>query len=156
MRRKEREISNITEIESIISGADVCRVAFANGDTPYIVTMNFGYSGGKNPELFFHCATTGRKIDMMKENNYVCFEFDTGHEIYKGEKGCDWGMKFSSVVGYGRLYVVEEDTERRAGLGHIMNHYGGSGLYLYDDKVLARTMILRLDISEMTGKSKQN
>jgi hypothetical protein len=156
MRRKEREINDISEIESIISHADVCRVAFANANTPYIVTMNFGYADGKNPKLFFHCAISGRKLDMMKVNNYVCFEFDTGHEIYTGEKGCDWGMKFTSVVGYGNLFIVENDDQRRTGLDYIMNHYGGSGNYSYDEKVLSRTIVLRLDISEMTGKRKLN
>lgn len=154
MRRKEREITGIAEIESVISDSDVCRIAFADGNTPYIVTMNFGYAGGKNPRMFFHCATSGRKLEMMKKNNYVCFELDTGHEIYKGEKGCDWGMKYSSVVGYGNLYMVEDDTEKRSGLDHIMNHYGGTGVYDYDDHVLAGTVVLRLEIIEMTGKRK--
>ena len=154
MRRKEREISEISEIESIITKSDVCRIAIANDNMPYIVTMNFGYSGGKNPKLFFHCATGGRKIDMMKRNNYICFEMDTDHEIFTGEKGCDWGMNYSSVVGYGKLSIVDGDAEKRAGLDHIMDHYGGSGVYSYDDQVLARTTVLRLDISEMTGKRK--
>lgn len=154
MRRKERELTDILEIESIISGSDVCRVAMANDNTPYIVSLNFGYVGGKNPCLFFHCANEGRKLDMIHRNNYVCFEMDTGHAIYKGEKGCDWGMKYSSVVGYGKISIVDEGAERIAGLGHIMNHYGGSGIHSYDDKVLSETTVLRLDISEMKGKKK--
>lgn len=154
MRRKEREITGIAEIESVISDSDVCRIALADGNTPYIVTMNFGYTGGKNPKMFFHCATSGRKLEMIKKNNYVCFEVDTDHQIYKGEKGCDWGMKYSSVVGYGNLCIVEDDNEKRSGLDNIMNHYGGSGVFAYDDQVLARTVVLRLDILEMTGKRK--
>jgi nitroimidazol reductase NimA-like FMN-containing flavoprotein (pyridoxamine 5'-phosphate oxidase superfamily) len=154
MRRKEREITKISEIESIISKSDVCRIAIANENMPYIVTMNFGYSGGKAPSLYFHCAREGRKLDMMRQNNFVCFEMDTDHSIYKGEKGCEWGMNYSSVVGYGRISIVEDIAERLAGLNHIMNHYGGSGLYSYDEKVLARTTILKLEISEMSGKRK--
>jgi nitroimidazol reductase NimA-like FMN-containing flavoprotein (pyridoxamine 5'-phosphate oxidase superfamily) len=154
MRRNDRQIEGIAEIESIISRADVCRVAFANAGIPYIVTMNFGYAGGKNPLLFFHCANEGRKLEMMKNNNHVCFEIDTDHEIYKGEKGCDWGMKYSSVVGYGNLFIVTDDNEKRRGLDRIMNQYGGSGNYTYDEKVLSRTTVLRLEISEMTGKIK--
>ena len=154
MRKKEREIAEIAEIESIISSADVCRLAIANDNIPYIVTMNFGYTGGENPHLYFHCAPEGRKLDMTRRNNYVCFELDTDHAIYKGEKGCDWGMQFSSVVGYGKIFIVDDAAEKKAGLDNIMNQYGGSGVYSYDEKVLARTTILRLDISEMTGKRK--
>ena len=154
MRRKEREITDIVEIESIIYGSDACRVAFANNNTPYIVTMNYGYVGGKNPHLYFHCATEGRKLKMISNNNYVCFEMDTDHVVYKGEKGCDWGMNYSSVVGYGRIFIVDDKAEKIAGLGHIMDHYGGSGVYNYDEKVLLTTTVLRLDISEISGERK--
>lgn len=154
MRRKERQITGIEEIESVISRAEVCRVAFADLNTPYIVTMNFGYRGGSKPHFFFHCAPSGRKLDMLEKNNHVCFELDTDHELYKGERGCDWGMNYSSVVGYGHLNIVVDDNEKRRGLDEIMNHYQGSGEYSYDEQLLAGTTVLRLDIEEMTGKRK--
>ncbi|MBK7713136.1 MAG: pyridoxamine 5'-phosphate oxidase family protein [Bacteroidales bacterium] len=53
MRRKDREISETSELEQIISESDVCRVAFADNNIPYIVTMNFGYSGEKILVSFF-------------------------------------------------------------------------------------------------------
>jgi len=154
MRKKEREIKEISEIESIILKSDVCRIAMANENMPYIVTMNFGYSGGNAPSLYFHCAKEGRKLDMIRQNNFVCFEMDTAHELYKGEKGCDWGMNYSSVVGYGKISIVEDFEERIFGLNQIMNHYGGSGFHSYDEKVLARTTILKLVITEISGKRK--
>jgi uncharacterized protein len=154
MRRKEREITKITDIESIILKSDVCRIALANENMPYIVTMNFGYSPGKPPILYFHCAREGRKLEMMRQNNFVCFEMDTDHCIQKGEKGCDWGMNYSSVVGYGRISIVEDNAERITGLNSIMDHYGGYGFYSYDEKVLSGTTILKLEISEMSGKRK--
>ena len=61
MRRKERQINDIRDLELIISNTDVCRVAFADNNMPYIVTMNFGYSGGDNPGFYFHCAGEGKK-----------------------------------------------------------------------------------------------
>ena len=154
MRKKEREITDINEMESIISRADVCHLAFAVDDTPYIVTMNFGYTGGERRYLFFHCATEGRKLDMIRKNNRVCFELETDHEVYSGDKGCDWGMKYSSVVGYGRIFIATDEKERKEGLDNILAHYGGSRNYSYDEKVLQQTTILRLEISEMTGKRK--
>lgn len=152
MRRKEREVNDSDKIESIISRSDVCRVGFADNNTPYIVVMNFGYSGGDKPCMWFHCANEGRKLEMIKKNNYVCFEMDTDHNLYGGEKGCDWGMKYSSIVGYGNISVVNDPDLRKTGLDCIMKHYAGDQNFTYDEKVLARTTILRLDITEMTGK----
>jgi nitroimidazol reductase NimA-like FMN-containing flavoprotein (pyridoxamine 5'-phosphate oxidase superfamily) len=154
MRRDDREITDLPAIEKIISDSDVCRIAMADGNTPYIVTMNFGYTGGEKPCLHFHCAPEGRKLEMIRKNNYVCFEMDCDHNIFTGEKGCDWGMNYNSVVGYGNIFIVQDQIEKKAGLTHIMNHYGGSGDYSFDEKVLDRTMVLRLEICEMTGKRK--
>lgn len=152
MKRSEREISDTHEIAEIIKKADVCRIALSDDNIPYIVTMNFGFS--ENPErlLYFHCAGTGKKLDIIRRNNYVCFEMDIDHIVYTGNRGCDWGMKYRSVVGYGNISIVTEKEERLTGLNCIMSHYGGENEYTYDEKVLNRTTILRLAIKEMTGK----
>jgi hypothetical protein len=116
--------------------------------------MNFGYLGKPENKIYFHCAPAGRKIDMIRKNNYVCFEMDTDHQINKAEKDCEWGMKFSSVVGFGKIFLVEEIEEKISGMNSIMSHYGASAPFNYDEKVFSRTSILRLEISEMTGKKK--
>jgi hypothetical protein len=54
MRRSDREIPGIQEIEEIIQKADVCRIALANDNIPYIVPMNFGYVNDPDRTLFFH------------------------------------------------------------------------------------------------------
>ena len=154
MRRKDREIKEVADLELIISRSDVCRISFADNNIPYIVTMNFGYSGGINPCFYFHCAKEGKKLDIMRRNNYVCFELDTDHEIYEGENGCDWGMKFSSIVGYGRISVIKDRESRIYGLDCIMSHYSDKKVFSYEERVLENTTILRLDIEEMTGKRK--
>jgi nitroimidazol reductase NimA-like FMN-containing flavoprotein (pyridoxamine 5'-phosphate oxidase superfamily) len=154
MRRKDRELTGQDEMEQIISRADVCRIALADNNIPYIVTLNFGYSGGDKPCFYFHCAREGRKLDMISKNSYVCFELDTDHELYEGEKGCDWGMKFSSVVGYGNISILEERESRIKALDSIMSHYSERKAFSYDERILENTTILRLEISGMTAKRK--
>ena len=152
MRRNDRETSDAVVIEEILRKADVCRIAIANNNVPYLVTMNFGYCEVPVKRLYFHCANEGRKLEMIRENNYICFGMDTDHKLYTGIKGCDWGMKYSSIVGYGNISVVSDPEEKITGLDCIMNHYAGEGEYRYDEKIVNRTTILRLDIKEITGK----
>jgi nitroimidazol reductase NimA-like FMN-containing flavoprotein (pyridoxamine 5'-phosphate oxidase superfamily) len=159
MRQSDREISGIQEIEEIIQNADVCRIALAIDNIPYIVTMNFGYANDPEQRLFFHCADEGRKLEMIRKNNYVCFEMDIEHQIYvrtgkDDRKGCNWGMKYRSVVGYGNISIITEKEAKKTGLDCIMKHYGDENEYIYDEKVLANTTVLKLDINEMTGKKK--
>jgi nitroimidazol reductase NimA-like FMN-containing flavoprotein (pyridoxamine 5'-phosphate oxidase superfamily) len=152
MRRNDRKVSDIMGIKEIVNKADVCRIAIANNNTPYIVTMNFGYVDVPELRLYFHCANEGRKLDMIQINNFICFEMDADHQISRGIKGCNWGMSYSSVVGYGNISVVLDTKEKRLGLNCIMMHYGDEGEYIYDEKMLDKTTILRLDIKEITGK----
>ena len=152
MRRNEREISEIQKIEDIISKAEVCRIALADNNMPYIVALNFGYLKEPENKLFFHCAIDGKKLVMIRKNNFVCFQMDIEHKLFTGSKGCDWGMKYRSVVGYGVITEVKGSKEKKAGLDCIMSHYGGSREYSYDDHILDRTTVLCLEIKEMTGK----
>jgi nitroimidazol reductase NimA-like FMN-containing flavoprotein (pyridoxamine 5'-phosphate oxidase superfamily) len=152
MRKKEREIRDNREIELIIDRCDVCRVAFANDNIPYLVTMNFGFRSGVKPELFFHCATEGRKLDMIRKNDNVCFEMDTDHQINKSDEACDFGMRYSSVVGFGKIYIITDEAVKKEGLNVIMKHYSGRDDFEFRDSSLNRTTILRLEILEMTGK----
>jgi uncharacterized protein len=155
MRRNDREVTGRSEVDEIIRKADVCRIAFAYDNMPYLVTMNFGYSSGPVQKFYFHCANEGKKLDMIRKNNYVCFELDADHQLITGSKSCDWGMKFSSIIGYGNISIITEKEEKIHGLNHIMEHYGASGEFSYNESILERTTVLRLDVEQMTGKNKK-
>lgn len=155
MRRKDREIEDREVLRSILEKADACHLAFALGDEPYIVTMNFGWEWqGEYPVLYFHCAREGRKLEMMRRNPRVCFELDVGHELVTGSAPCDWGMKYSSVVGYGILSEIPDDAGRLAGLDRVMRHYGWSGGIDYRAGTLGSTTVLSLKTDELSGKRK--
>ena len=152
MRRNEREITGIAEIESVISRCDVCRIAFSDNNVPYIVTMNFGYSGGAEKTLYFHSAWEGRKIDLIGRNNYVCFEMDTDHNLVTGPEACDFTMKYSSVVGWGKIEIITDEKEKEAGMNSLMQHYSNRKEFTYSGSVFKRTSVLKLVIETMTGK----
>ena len=153
LRRKDRQVNERSEIEAIISRCDVCRIAFADNNIPYIVTMNFGYLSEQQC-FYFHSACEGRKIDLIAKNNYVCFEMDTDHALVESEKGCNYSMKYSSIVGYGRLNIVTSNIEKKTGLDIIMLHYSNRNDLIYSESDMASIKILRLDIEEMTTKKK--
>jgi uncharacterized protein len=152
MRRSEREISDRALIGEILKESDVCRIALANDNLPYIVSLNFGFSFEKDLVIYFHCAPKGKKLEMIRRNNFVCFEMDTEHRLYTGLKACDFGMKYKSLVGYGTITIVTEYEEKIKGLNLIMDHYSAGGNYEYNPSVFERTTLLRLAVSEITGK----
>lgn len=151
MRRKEKEITDRAEIEAIIAKAQVCRLALADEGRPYIVPLCFGY---EDNTLYFHSANTGKKLDILKKNRQVCFEFDVDCEVRTGPEACKWGMLYRSVIGYGKASFVESPASKRQALDIIMRQYG-SNLNDYPDAKVRNTVVIRVDIDSLTGKFSQ-
>jgi nitroimidazol reductase NimA-like FMN-containing flavoprotein (pyridoxamine 5'-phosphate oxidase superfamily) len=148
MRRKDQEITDISLIEDIIGRSMVCRLGLCEDGRPYLVPLCFGY---RYRVLYFHTAKEGKKLDILRRNQRVCFEFDIDHEIVRGEDACSWGMKYRSVVGFGKAVFVDEPVSKREALDVIMQHYAGSS-FEYPEALVEITEILKVEIESMTGK----
>jgi uncharacterized protein len=148
MRREEKEIHDPAEIEAVLAEARVCRIAMCDGGRPYVVPLCFGYRSGA---FYVHSAAEGRKIDILKKNPEVCVEVEAGVAPVPGRRACDWGMRFRSVIAFGRVSFLEDDAARREGLDIIMAHYA-PGEFEYPRGVLSKTAVLRVDVTGITGK----
>ncbi len=148
MRRKDKEIKDKNEIESVIRKSDVCRIALCENNSPYIVPMCFGYSDNC---LYFHSAAEGKKIDMIKKNNRVCFEFDSHKGLTKSANPCDWDVKYHSVVGFGKAFFIENPEEKIRALNIITEHYSGAA-HEYRKNSFENVRIIKVKIDNITGK----
>ena len=148
MRRKDKEISDRSAIDAIIKRSKVCRLGLIDRDKPYIVPLCFGY---RDNILYFHGALNGKKIDLIRENPNVCFEFDLITDIIEAENACKWSMKYQSVVGFGRAFLVESSDEKIKGLSIIMSQYSDRTYEFPDDKLRA-TAVFKVEIDGITGK----
>jgi nitroimidazol reductase NimA-like FMN-containing flavoprotein (pyridoxamine 5'-phosphate oxidase superfamily) len=149
MRRKDKEIPSLREIDAIIRGCDVCHLALALENEPYIVPVSFGYNGAA---FFFHTAQSGRKIEFLESNNRVCFEFERNVRLQADpDAACKWTFAFESVIGYGRVSELIDPAEKARGLNQIMLHYSGREWEL-DTPLLARTRVWQVLIDSLTGK----
>jgi nitroimidazol reductase NimA-like FMN-containing flavoprotein (pyridoxamine 5'-phosphate oxidase superfamily) len=149
MRRKDKEISDKNIIDEIIRNSNICRIAMIDNGLPYLLPLNYGYFDGN---LYFHSALSGRKIDILKQNNYVCFEIEGHTEIITGEKACDWTTKYRSVVGYGHIEFETDIEDKRKGLDIIMKAHGKLDENIYSESSLKPMLILKLKIESVSGK----
>lgn len=148
MRRNEREIIKESDIEAIIRKANICRLGLSDGGQPYIVPLCFGY---QNKTLYFHGAQEGKKLDIMRRNSRVCFEFDVNTEIIEAEGACKWSMKYQSVIGFGRAFILNNFDEKQRAMEIIMGQYSDQQLE-FSDKAIQRTTVIKIEIENMTGK----
>ena len=154
MRRSDREIKSKEEIIDIIKRCDVIRLAFNNGDYPYILPLNFGFEVKNDKVIFYlHSALEGTKVDIMKKDNRASFEMDTKHELqYYEEKGyCT--MSYESIIGRGRIRILPEDEKMNA-LKKLMGHYHKSEDTYFNPAAISRTLVYSLEVEEMTAKRK--
>lgn len=148
MQRQDRQIADEERIWGILRSAVICRVAFCDEGWPYIVPMNFGCLDGK---LYFHSATSGMKLDLLKANSNVCFEVDTDVEILPATEACGWSARFRSVIGFGRMCIVEDPEEKRAGIKALVTQYTNREIEA-PAAIPGNTIVLRVDIESLTGK----
>ena len=148
MRRGEKEIKARPEIDAILREARVLRLGLVDGLEPYVVPLSFGYDG---EALYFHCATAGRKLDLLQRNPLVCFEVDELDRVVEGTEACRWGVAYRSVIGTGRAVVLGEREEKRKGLEILMRQYSARE-HNFDDREMNRTCVVRIDILSVSGK----
>jgi uncharacterized protein len=148
MRRQDRQISDRVRLWEILREADICRIAFCDEGWPYIVPMNFGCLEDK---LYFHSAAAGTKLDLLKANSNVCFEVEINVEIISGKEACGWSAKFQSVIGFGRMSIVKDQEEKRAGIKALVAQYTDR-IVPVPALIPENTTILRIDIESLTGK----
>jgi nitroimidazol reductase NimA-like FMN-containing flavoprotein (pyridoxamine 5'-phosphate oxidase superfamily) len=154
VRRKDREVTDINEVISIIERCKVCHLGMADKGMPYVVPLNHGYSvDGETLTLYFHCAWEGRKIDILKENNAVCFEMANEGELALSENPCNTGYYFESVIGFGHAEFVEDIDEKCRALSLIMKHQANQDV-VFNEKQANSVCVFKVVSSDFTGKRK--
>jgi len=146
---KKKAIERREEIDAIIHGSAVCRIAMAVDNRPYVIPISFGYDG---KSVYLHTGMKGKKIDHFLKNPSVCFEVERKAEIHEGgEKACRWSFIYETVISCGTIRELTDPADRAYALNEIMRHYSGR-TWTFDEKDLARTRLWKIDLEALTGK----
>jgi len=138
----------MSDVDTVMKEALVCRLAMTDGDQPYIVPLSFGYDG-KN--LYFHGKSAGKKIDILKKNNKVSFECDVNVALVPSDKPCKWDVRYKSVVGSGVASFLQDLTEKKKALECILKQYSPKSFTMVDEAVI-KTTVIKVEISDIQSK----
>lgn len=157
MRRVDREITSRDKIREILEKTFVMRIGFFDALYPYIIPLNFAFVIAPDNyfRFYFHSATEGRKLTLLKANNKVAFEADIFHQFIgaEAENPCRMSTSYESVTGYGRMKIVNTDDERNYGMEQLVNRFSTAAQRkALNAETFARTLVLRLDVESITGK----
>ena len=154
MRRKDREVTDKNKIEAFIAKEQILRIAFYDEGDIYIVPVNYGYILDEQYIFYFHGAKAGRKYELAKGRPNVGFEIDGKYSLLEGEAACDYSATFQSVIGTGRLSLVEDNDEKIKGLNAIMKQTTSKDEWHYSNEMLEAVAMFRLDVDRLSCKEK--
>ena len=155
MRRKDREIKNISVIYGILDKLEYGHLALCDGGKPYGITMNFGHEVVDGVlTLYFHAAQEGRKMDCIRRNPSAYFFAETGTQFHEGEKNGQkyWTMFYSSVAAEGTVERIDDLEEKYHALKLLMKHFIGDQPFEVPEAVVRHTAILKMTVSSISGK----
>jgi nitroimidazol reductase NimA-like FMN-containing flavoprotein (pyridoxamine 5'-phosphate oxidase superfamily) len=152
IRRKDKKVSEMSEILKIMSKCDVCSLALFDKEYPYIIPLNFGYSHIDGVlAIYFHGANEGKKIDLIEDNSNAAFEMYSSCKVISGDKPCNFTTEYESLCGNGKIEILNGE-EKIQGLNCIMNNYIENFDYEFSNSEIESVKVLKLNLNEITGK----
>lgn len=156
MRRRDREVRAFSELEQILRSGRIVHLGLMDSDCPYVVPMHYGLEiENRAWILYLHSASSGHKIDLIR-NNPVCFaEIDCDMELISGgDNACSYGAAFSSVMGKGTVEVLEKPEEKIHGLQVLMEHQTGRSFEIAPSAA-EHVCVLKVTLPHITGKKRR-
>lgn len=150
--RREREITDIEKITEILNKANIVHIALVDGDEPYVVPMNYGFTmeNGKLT-LYLHGATEGKKLDLMRANPKVFFSIEADIIAFEGNVACQYGTSYSSVMGKGTATILEKAEEKIKGLSIFMKSQTGVS-FEFNERMVSALAVIKINVSDYTAK----
>ena len=154
MTRRERQVTDIGEIIKILDKSKVLHLGLVDGDEPYVVPMNYGYTLSDGELcLYLHGATVGRKIDIMKKNPKVFFEMECDIIPFEGKYACQYGTTYASVMGLGTAEILEDVEAKKDAMSKLMKTQTGKD-FIFEDKMVSMVSVIKITAKEFTAKKR--
>lgn len=152
IRRKDRALAQDEAVALLKKGEYGILSLNDPSGWPYAVPLSYVFM---DEALYFHCAYDGRKIMAMEASDKVCFVVvgETQPVYVK-----DFSTYYESVVVFGRVKPVEEESQKRKCLMALAEKY----LPQHMDKaegdinhLYSRTAVYTISIEQISGKAKR-
>ena len=148
MRRKRQQFSEKESIAILQKATSGTLALLGDGGYPYAVPISYVYDDGK---LYFHSAMSGHKVDAIRGCDKASFCVIDKDDV----KPAEYTTYFRSVIAFGRIHIVEDETEKLAIARILGNRYNPNqeeALQKELEHGLSRMLAIRFDIEHLTGK----
>ena len=149
MRRSGQALGIDACKEVLSRGTSGVLALLGDGGWPYAVPMSYAFDGEK---LDFHCAREGHKLDAIRREARASFCVVDRDEVVPEE----YTTYFHSVIVFGRVRVLENETQMRAAIELLARRYfpqdSAENRHRAIEREWAGLCMLEMDIEHMSGK----
>jgi nitroimidazol reductase NimA-like FMN-containing flavoprotein (pyridoxamine 5'-phosphate oxidase superfamily) len=156
------EITNKETINEVLNNIEYGTLAICSQNKPYSLPINFVEI---NNDIYFHGSKKGRKIDILKDNQYASFSVVESYSIVQSyfssndKLACPATQFYKSIIIDGEIKFVENYDEKVKVLSELMKKLQKEGKYkplsqkIYQ-KAINSTTIYKLIPSDIKAKFK--
>lgn len=148
LRRKRQLLPPNECVQILETGTSGVLAVSGDDGYPYAVPLSYVYCDSK---IYFHCAKSGHKLDAVMRDPKVSFCVIDQDLIVPEE----YTTYFRSVIVFGKIKILAEDTEKRAAIEKLAAKYSPmqeEGRKNEIDKEFPALCMLELSIEHMSGK----
>jgi uncharacterized protein len=142
-------ILTATQIDDLLKKQAIGRLGYHDDRKCYITPVTYAFDG----KYIYGQTNEGLKLDIIRNNPYLCFEVDAIINMANWE----------SVTLWGHFEELEDETAKRAreylynslldlltsSTLHLNNHYHSHEV---DDKNRIKQVVYRISVAERTGR----
>lgn len=157
MRRRDREVTDLTEIKAIVEKNMILHLGLFDEEFPYVVPLHYGYEYREETDQFIfytHGARQGHKIDLIHQNPNVCVQIE-GEVVPDDDYDvpCKYGAFFSSFIGRGKAELLEDSEQKAYALNLLMQHQAGK-TFEFTEKMTKPVGVIKIVIDQYSAKAK--
>jgi nitroimidazol reductase NimA-like FMN-containing flavoprotein (pyridoxamine 5'-phosphate oxidase superfamily) len=154
MRMARQEEKDKDLIRAFIQANEYCMLSVVDGDKPYSVPLNFGFTMEEDGKLtlYVHTSKGGRLYDILHAKPQgdipVAFSMVSLEGVLRFEHACDWDLVYQSLLGEGNLVIVTETADKEAALSCLMDCLGAQPGYSFSPARVNATTVYRVDVTD--------
>lgn len=155
VRRQDRLLEETDAMQLLRLGEyGILSMVELRGNEPAGYGIPINYVWDENGHIYFHCAPEGLKLQILTQNRGVSFCV-IGHTNVISHK---FTTAYESIIVRGQMCIDLSPEERKSALILLLDKYSPNDKEIgmkYIEKSFHRTNIIRLDIDEISGKTKR-
>lgn len=161
LRMYKRECNDPLKIDGFLERARTGFLGLSSDDSPYVVPLNFVW---RNGAIYFHGASEGRKVAILRQNARSCFTVCEDHGTITDIIPANTDTAYLSVMVFGSVELVtglEDATGAMQAMLHkyVPSYYDNplakSHVEKYVSSLGSRTSVFMLTPTSITAKENE-